>query len=129
MSYYEWAPKVESCCCCFAIVCPYDADFHKEIVNTITLRNIEIFDTGYMMQIKHHSHLMKGWCVLSKFLFYNSDEKTITIPVITSTFCSIKAGEPLCHIMFKSLSEAYDKILKGIYFYFYFFKQNKIIFY
>jgi len=59
------------------------------------------------------SHVIdKPWRIMGTFFFSHHFEKTITVPLLSETNCTIKAGEILFHAKFVSPTEVLHK-LKG----------------
>jgi hypothetical protein len=101
---------------CIALLCEKDTDLIPNIVNEILITNNPSYNSKFIIQIDHHLFNNSTWRILNEYLYYNKIEKTIIIPIVTSHFYQLKAGEILCHFRFVPLCQALYHIQGNYYF-------------
>lgn len=83
-----------------------------EIVTELTFNVQGDFETGHVVEVRDHLH-SKPWRVLSKYIFLNIANKTITIPLISKDLCQVKSGNVLCHIQLTPIADVIKNLIKG----------------
>jgi len=58
----------------------------------------------------------KPWKIINEYIWFNEQTHLITIPIITHSLQSIKAGEPICHIRLTEPEHILQNTIKGWYF-------------
>lgn len=97
---------------CHVILSPIDILIDSEIVTELILNIEGDFEAGNVIEIRDHL-AGKPWRVLSKYIFPNIANKTITIPLISKRLCRVMSGDTICHLQLTPITTVLENICKG----------------
>ena len=107
-------PANNTLCSCWAICVPKEITLHPGIVNEINIP-FKGNSPKHILHVKNHMN-DKPWKIINEYIWFNEQTHLITIPIITHSLQSIKAGEPICHIRLTEPEHILQNIIKGWYF-------------
>ncbi len=88
--------KNATTCSCLIITNPKDILLFTDKVNEIIIP-FKGNSLTNLLQVNNHMN-EKPWRVISEYLYFNERTQSLSIPIITSIFQQLRAGEAICHI-------------------------------
>jgi hypothetical protein len=98
--------------------------FEKRCVNLHVNKNIELrpfelteidlelivdIPTGHVLRIINHFN-KNPWQILTKVIYHTDEKQDLKLYVVSSSFCSLKSGDILCHAQINSIEDLYSSL-------------------
>jgi hypothetical protein len=99
---------------CHSLISDKDFDLIPGIDNNVEISNPNFFYPNYIFELPHPV-LNKPWTIVNPFHLYDTNKKTVILPLRTKEATRITRGDVICHFRFSSLRRILQKISKYIF--------------
>jgi hypothetical protein len=94
---------------CYSLCSNQIVSIAPNTIYELTIRVIADPLNNYVLQVKHHL-CFKPWRILVNYIYPDSVNQVMKIPIISNVSCYLDVGDILCHVKKIPMTEVYHKI-------------------